>query len=147
MIRKANKEDFPRILEMSRDFWAQTQFSEPFDTDRATLQVELAHSHGLLAVLDINGVAQGFIAGAKNFLLASSGALSAVELAYWICPEYRKGTNGIKLMKALEVAAKEQGIKYLTMVSMETSNPKQAERIYMSRGYTLQEKSFTKVLL
>lgn len=147
MIRKATSKDIESIVLMSREFWKHTQFNEPFDDSRARYHIELSLSHGLLLVLDDGGYVCGFIAAIKNFLLASKKALFAIELGYWINKDHRKGRQGIQLIKGLEGEAKNQGVKYLSMVSMIDSNDKHSSRIYEILGYELKEKTYTKVLL
>ena len=95
MIRKANESDFPEILRMSANFWLNTQFDEPFEHEHTLKMVEMAFEHGLLAVVEINGEAVGFCAGIKSFIIGSTKAMCATELAWWIDPEHRAGKNGV----------------------------------------------------
>ena len=147
MIRHADKNDIPKILEMSAKFWLRTQFDEPFNAEHTQAMVEMAISHGLLAVLVVDGSVNGFVAGIKSFLLGSQEAICATELAWWVEPEHRKGRNGVALVKFIENAAKEQGVKYWTMVSMQSSEPEQANSLYKALGYELSEESHTKRLV
>ena len=94
MIRVATMDDFPIILDMCEKFWAETMFEEEFDRDHTEGMVAMAHDHGLLAVVDLDGVV-GFAAGIYSDLLGSKGARMGTELAWWINPENRKGRHGI----------------------------------------------------
>ncbi len=145
MIRVATKEDISTILDLCEEFWKHTLYEEKFDRDHTELMVNMAFEHGLLVVLDIDGVI-GFIAGIKSFLMASKEALTGTELAWWVNPEYRKGRKGIDLMLFIERLAKDQGIKYWNMISMESSHPEVANKIYEHLGYSKSETSYTKVL-
>lgn len=147
MIRRAEIEDFPQILELAREFWQQTQFkSEPFNDEHCTNMIEMAHSHDLLAVLDVGGVVVGFSAAVKSYLLASIEALTATELAWWVSPDHRGGRNGYSLLKYMEYLAKESGVKYWNMASMESSMPDIVNNMYERLGYKKSETVYTKVI-
>jgi len=146
MIRNAEPKDFPAILELSAEFWLHTMFSEPFEHEHTLRMVEQAYSHGLLAVVEIKGEVVGFTAGVKSFLLASTKALVATELAWWISPDHRGGKSGIKLLRHIETQAKSQGIKYWSMVTMESSAPEMVAKMYERMGYSKSETIYTKVL-
>ncbi len=145
MIRVATIEDFDVILDMCERFWQETMFKEKFDRDHTKNMVALAYDHGLLAVVDLDGVV-GFVAGIYSDLLGSKDAKMGTELAWWINPENRKGRHGIDLMLFIEALAKMKGIKYWNMIAMESSAPDIASRIYRRLGYAKSETSFTKVL-
>ena len=70
----------------------------------------------------------------------------AIELAYYVTPEHRNGKNARKLLQAAETVAKKDGIKYLTMVSMESCDPRRAEALYIDMAYVKTGTSFTKEL-
>lgn len=145
MIRAAEPEDFNEILDMSARFWLETQFSEPFERDHTVNMVQLAYDHGLLAVVEIDSKCVGFCAGVKSPILGSSKALGATEVGWYVYPEHRKGKNGIALLLFMEGLVKEQGIKYWTMVSMQSSMPEEVGRMYERMGYFHSETCYTKV--
>jgi N-acetylglutamate synthase-like GNAT family acetyltransferase len=146
MIRLATEDDFPAIIELCREFWTHTQFSEDFDAEHCLGMVKLSHDHELLAVLVVNDIVQGFCAAVKSFLLASTQAMTATELAWWVNPDHRGGKNGVVLLQFMEQLAKDQGIKYWSMVSMESSMPETINRMYERLGYTKSETIYTKVI-
>lgn len=145
MIRCATEEDFAEILDMSALFWLDTQFSEPFERDHTVNMVQMAFDHGLLAVLEIDSRCVGFCAGVKSPILGNSKAWCATELAWYVYPEHRKGKNGIALLQFMEGLVKEQGIKYWTMISMQSSMPEEVGRMYERMGYVHSETCYTKV--
>ena len=147
MIRLANEGDFEKILDMSENFWENTIYKAPFDREHTKISVKMSFDHGLLSVFekDDNNVV-GFIAIIKYPLLASASVLAATEMAWWVEPEHRNGRGAINLLLFSEQQAKLQGVKYLTMVSMESSNPIISERIYQRLKYSKSETSFTKEL-
>jgi ribosomal protein S18 acetylase RimI-like enzyme len=146
MIREAVSNDIDDILVLCEEFWKHTIYEDDFDAEHTRLMVNLAQEHGLLGVLTENDKVVGFIAGVKSPLLANPNVLTGTELAWWVEPDYRKGRKGISLMLFIESLAKQQGIKYWNMISMESSNPDVANKIYERLGYKKTETSFTKEL-
>jgi len=145
MIRCATEEDFEQILDMSAEFWKSTQFIEPFERDHTINMIEMAYDHGLLAVVEIDNKCVGFCAAVKSFILGSTKAMCATELAYYIYPEHRGGKNGVALLQFMEKLVKEQNIKYWTMATMESSMPIAVGKMYEKMGYVRSETCYTKV--
>ena len=145
MIRVATVKDIPAILDLAGVFWEHTVYEEPFDRAQCYHMVNLCLSQGLLAVIDDQGI-QGFVAGVKAPLIASSEASTGTELAYWVNPNVRGSGEGKKLLYFIEDLAREQGIKYWNMVSMESSNPELANALYERMGYKKVETTYQKVL-
>lgn len=146
MIRLATEDDFPAIVELCREFWNHTMFIEEFDAEHCENMVRLAYDNGLLAVLIIDNVVQGFSAAVKSYLLGSTQALTATELAWWVNPEHRGGKNGVVLLRFMEQLAKDAGVKYWNMASMESSMPEVVNRMYERLGYRKSETVYTKVI-
>lgn len=146
MIRLATEEDFPAILELCRGFWSHTRYNEEFDDEQCLIMIEYTHSQGLCIVLEVDGEVCGFMAAIKSLLLASTQAEQATEMGFWINPEQRKGRNGVVLIRFMEQLAKEQGIKYLNLVAMESSMPEDIKRLYEGLGYEKSETVYTKVI-
>ena len=145
MIRLATEGDFDGILENCAEFWNETMFDEHFDANHCLTMVELAHSHGLLAVLDCGHIA-GFSAGIMSPSMGSPLAIVGTELAWWIKPDYRRGRNGIALLNFMEQLAREKGVKYWTMAAMMSSMPEIVCSMYEKMGYHKSEICYTKVL-
>lgn len=146
MVRDGTAADLPAVVVMAREFWKHTRYDEPFDPDYVEYMSDLALQHGLLAILEMDGVVEGFTAGLKSPLLACHAVLSGTEIAYWVNPAARKGRNGIALIRHIEGMARTQGIKYWNMVAMESSMPEMVARIYGALGYEKSETSYTRIL-
>lgn len=143
MIRLAKELDFDEILNLSENFWESTIYDEPFDRDHALVMLRISHESGLLAVIDCNGVV-GFCSAVMAPILGSPKAYGATEIAWYVSPESRGGSQGIKLMQFMEKIAREAGVKYFTMVSMYSSMD--VGSIYERLGYRKTETSYTKVI-
>jgi len=146
MVRDGKIEDLPVVVEMAREFWTHTMYDDEFDADHVHNMASMALDQGLLAILEVDGVTEGFTAGVKGPLLGNASVLSGTEIAWWVNPAARKGRNGLMLMKHIEQMAKIQGIKYWNMVVMESCMPEVGTAIYERQGYKRSETSFTRVL-
>lgn len=146
MVRDGNSADLPVVVEMAREFWAHTMYDEPFDPDYVEYMAALAIDHGMLAILEVDGVVEGFTAGLKAPLLGNASVLNGTEIAWWVNPSARKGRNGIALMQHIEKMAKAQGVKYWNMIVMESCQPEVGAAIYERLGYKKSETSYTRVL-
>jgi len=144
MIREATAHDYFAILNLAEKFWQDTEFDEEFDPAHVLDYIKLAHNSGLLAVVDVDNKVVGFIAGMKAPLLGNRNAMIAAELAYYVQPEYRG--RGVRLLSFYERLVKAQGIKYNSMMSMQSCNPEAANEIYRRKGYHLTEMTFLKVM-
>ncbi len=146
MVRDGAADDLPAVVEMAREFWKHTMYEEPFDADYVEFMASMAIDHGLLAILELGGVIEGFTAGLKSPLLACADVLSGTEIAWWVNPAARKGRNGIALMQHIEQMAKAQGVKYWNMIVMESCQPEIGTAIYERLGYKKSETSYTRIL-
>lgn len=131
---------------MACEFWSHTDYSDPACPDTIRGMVNLCVNDHLMSVIDIDGCIVGFAAGLTGPLLGNGSILSGTELAWWVDPEHRAGSNGIKLLKHIEQSAKDAGVKYWTMAYMESSMPETIKRIYEKMGYRQTEVMYTKEL-
>lgn len=145
MIRNGTSEDIPKIIEMAREFWTHTMYEEEFEDYIVEHLSQECINQKMMIVLDVDGV-RGFACGLIGPLMASSKAKIGQEVAWWVDPDYRKGSNGIKLLKGLEGAAKLAGVKYWNMIFMKSSMPDVIEGMYQKMGYTIAEVAYCKRL-
>ena len=101
--------------------------------------------HELFCVADNNGEVVGMAAGLKSPMVMNSAVTVGAELCWWVDPEHRKSTAGIKLLKCLENQAKDGGVDVWSMMLLESSNPEAAAKIYDKMGYVKAERTFIKV--
>lgn len=146
MIRDALETDFDEILDCCEQFWSHTIYDEEFERDHVRSMVQMCFDCGLLAVIDVNGKIEGFLASFCGPLIGTSKVLTASELAWWVNPDFRGGYLSIKLLKHLEKKAKSIGVKYWNMVSMNSSNPLLVNSLYERMGYKHTETSYTRIL-
>tara|TARA_R110000803_G_scaffold187624_1_gene249983 strand:- start:83 stop:523 length:441 start_codon:yes stop_codon:yes gene_type:complete len=146
MIRTATVNDFAKLELMCAEFWQHAPYDVEYKAGSATPFLEMCLSHELLFVAEKDGDIIGFTAGCTIPLMGNIEILHGTELAWWVNPQHRGGSAGIRLLMALEDAARELGCMYWSMVFMETSMPKTVRGMYERLGYELKETSYGKRL-
>lgn len=100
MIRQANRYDKNELIEMLRQFRDESpiqQYKE-FNNEEyiSRLIDQILAGRGVIFITpDI-----GFIAGLISPIIWCDKTLAMYELAWWVKPEYRKGTAGYRLLQA-----------------------------------------------
>jgi GNAT superfamily N-acetyltransferase len=146
MIRAGTEQDIAAIIRMAREFWKNTAFDEVYEPEMVACMAQACIDQGLMSVYEHDGAVRGFACGICGPLLASSEVLAGTEMAWWVDEDARGGTAGVKLLRHLEGLAKNVGVKYWTMVFMESSMPETVASIYKKMGYKKTETSYMRVL-
>lgn len=150
-IRGATLADIPKLVEYGEKFYQQTRHIEegiPYNPDEVAILCEwlINVKQGFILVLDDDGVV-GFVLVVEAPFPFSPDIRTAQELAYYVDEDYRKTGLGVKLLEHTEKVCKDRGVRYLTMISMESCIPRQAEALYEKLGYSRTETSYTKELM
>lgn len=145
-VRRGEARDIAAIVAMACEFWTHTVYEEEACPESISAMVRLCLEQNLLSVVEINNEIAGFAAGIKGALLGNNKTAVGTELAWWVNPEHRSGSNGIKLLKHIEALAKEAGIKYWVMAYMESSMPETVKCMYEKMGYRKTEISYMREL-
>lgn len=153
--RLAVPADFPRIAEMGRHFYEQTVYQAvPYSEEGlANHWCPLMHEQGLLFVAvdlmqppDAPYAIVGAIGGISSPFLMNPGYGAGAELFMWVEPEARGSGIADRMMDAIELAAKEGGVSYWSMIALDAVHPEIAAKIYKRRGYVPAERTFVKAL-
>lgn len=143
MIRPAVASDIPRLVEMGLHFirstsYAQTLRENPAQMAKTATSVIAAQNGVVLVAEDSSGLV-GMI-GLMAFPHHLSGDLVAGELFWWQEPSARGA--GVRLLKAAEAWAREQGALMLHMIAPTG----QVGRVYQRLGYQSCEIAYQKEL-
>jgi L-amino acid N-acyltransferase YncA len=147
-IRKAEERDIGAILAMLEKFWALTHYAKsgvPFDEESSFSSMMMSYEQGMLIVAEDDGVI-GFAGGIYTPLLGNYNYRMGIELSWWIEEEHRNAGSGQKLLEGLEGVAKENGVDFWNMVTLEGASPEAAEHMYARNGYKKTETTFLKEL-
>jgi predicted N-acetyltransferase YhbS len=148
MIRKATPADIPRIVEMVGHFMAAKvgdtvyghvlTFKPKAVADLAARVIE----HGLILLAEVDDQVVGMIAGVPlEELIANTPMFD--EMVWWVEPDYRKGSVGPRLLRAVEHWARQKGLRLVKMVAPAGSG---VGDYYARHGYEPVESSYIKRL-
>jgi GNAT superfamily N-acetyltransferase len=141
-VRLARMEDFPVVCRMARDFHQASEYRViEFDEASCFLLFQSALSKGLVFVSEGRELT-GFVLGLPFPCPLNQSKTMVSELAWWVDPQYRNTSAGMRLFQALEEAAKEYGSTSLTMICLESMEPDMVQGIYERKGYKAAERAF-----
>ena len=146
MLRRATPHDIEACLAMCRCFYDESGLREqPYDESsmRVTLDRLMGSEGGLLLLTEVDGALTG-MAAALAYPSYFNGLSVAQELFWWVRPERRGTSDGVRLLKAIEEWAKDRGCVSLTMICLPIESP--AESVYQRCGYRACERSYIKEL-
>lgn len=147
IIRAGQLIDLERCLDMAENFYEVAGYKDeiPLCRDSCRFFMETALKQGMLFVATLEGHVVGFVLGICSPYIMNKNYLAGAELAWWVEPEHRKGSTGIKLLKAIENSAKDLGVKMWSMMSLESVEPEKMDRLYKALGYTQAERTYVRV--
>lgn len=147
MIRAMTHHDVPTVAVLGEKFHAQAGWSDVFDynvADCATSLTELLNSDVFIAlVAEHEGRIVGMAAGVVSPVYFNRAHISGEELFWWV-DDVAPQMTGIRLLKALETAAKGKGAASFQMKSIAKLNGDRMARLYERQGYRPSERSFIK---
>ena len=144
-IREAQEQDDLDVLMLAKKFVRESGSDLPFDRDHLHANIFNMISNPAFVLLTAwkGGDLIGLLAGTKTPTLFSS-ALIAAELSWYVDPEFRDGTTGLKLVKAFEKWGKDNGCIKVAMSDIEEL--KDLQDLFSRLGYSVTEKTYTKDL-
>ncbi len=97
------------------------------------------------AALDDDGFVKGGF-GALFFPDVFSGRMHASESFWFVAPEHRNSSVGLKLFNAFESEARERKCEGILMIHLDGLNAEVLEKLYLRKGYKPAEKIYRKLL-
>jgi GNAT superfamily N-acetyltransferase len=143
---RANESDVPRIMECARQFCAIIPDVPLDEPGYASYWMDcLRDNSGVIFLLEHEGEVAGGIGGvySKEPL---TGRRIAVELFWYVKPEYRGGSWPVRLLREFETWSVMAGCSHVCMIHMECSQPDRMGEFYQRRGYQLFETVYRKKL-
>jgi len=143
MIRFATQEDIPKVLELLKEFHAESldAYKLYLNEQVTTLLMEKFYATSL--VLDIQGKIVGVLGGMVTTYPLNQ-ELIYQELVWFVSKRYRM--YGISLFNSLEDYCRKNNIKKIGVALMANSKADKLERFYQLMGYEYLEKHFIKNL-
>jgi len=149
-FRKGKPTDLKQLVAHGEEFWTHTTYfkkGRPYSPETVGILCTWLMEEGgfILVLADDDDNVKGFGLVAVTPFIFDKTFDSALELAYYIAPECR-GKYGLRLLQGMESKAKEHGAAFMSMITMEDSDPDTAARIYNKLGYEKNEVVYTKEL-
>lgn len=145
MIREATPADIPRIVEMGRRFRMESSYKDHLAENpeqmKALAEQIISNPKGSILVSEKDGKLTGMLA-LLVFPHYLSGESIAIEVLWWVEPEARAGSTGLKLMREAEEIAVEMGAKKMQMVAP----TERIGKLYEHLGYSRVESSYQRSL-
>jgi len=146
-IRRARINDVGAIVRMGCRFIAESAYRglltpNPAQQERLTQQL-LDNEHAAVFVVDVAGEVVGML-GIALVVSPIAGELVGTEVAWWVDPEFRGGSAGVRLWAAAEQWAEDQGAIWIQMSAPAGNDV--VRRMYRKAGYSELETTFQKRL-
>lgn len=145
VVRRATTDDLVPMSEMGQRFLAASPFAGAATVleVRAALSSLVREQYRACWVDEHHGTYRGLLIAALAPMWFSPATLVAVELAWWVDPEFRGSTAGVRLLEAFEAWAHTKGATRLAMSTLPDLGTT-AQLMLEERGYRLVEKSWAK---
>lgn len=144
-VRPATEADDAVLVDFGRHFYATLPYQDvPYCEESATRWFAMMRDIGVLLVAEVGGRVVGMAGGLFSPFIFNDAFRVGGELLWWVEPLFRCSGVGAAMLGALERSAAEAGCIRWSMVATNES-PAALERVYAKAGYTMSERSFTKV--
>lgn len=145
MVVKLSHQDIPDIVPLvllaSKDL-PYTSEANPEAIERFLDQIPDCLRLGLV---NDEGSIQGVLLGCKSYLPLYFTPV-AVELLWYILPEYRRGRYALQMVREFEKWAVQNGCQMITMGNMANDYMQRTGEFYQRLGYKLSEQTYFKDL-
>lgn len=147
LIRPATPADAPEIARLGRKFFDQAGWDDCLEYVEADCAAALAAfmEAGVFLCFVAGEPIHGMIGGVISPVYFNRAHLSGEELFWWV-DEAAPQLTGIRLLDAMERAARERGCKSWQMKSLARLGGERMVKLYERRGYRASENSFIKRL-
>lgn len=145
-IRRATSADIEPIVEMCNRFLQYTEYRSVINPADGEIHnaMNFILENGAIFVADQAGVVVGFIACFISSAWFSASTKIAMEMAWWMNEDHRGGTAAIRLVRAYEDWAANEGATFICMSDLVVNGETPIARILPRMGYTMTERTHMK---
>lgn len=146
MIRSAQVQDIETLVNLSEEFYPETEYFEyaPWDRETVTELTSYIVQNGIYLVAEHEGKIVGQLAAVLTPFLFNKNVLNCSEVVWYVSPEMRSTGLGWELIKRADTIRKLRGAKRFQMMRLATS-PDFLDRGFMDLGFHVSEICHTKV--
>ena len=150
-LKLLEEKDIPRFVELCKNFHDNSPFKDlKFEPTKVS---DLAHkiSAGakldsvVITMADTNDTVQGFIVGVVSETPFGVEKV-AIELAWWVEPEYRGSRKSYELLLAYKAWARKVGCTIIQTGFLEGYSPETLDKVYTKMGMVKHERSYMEVI-
>ena len=151
MIRFPTEKDYFSVRSICYEFLKDTPYSSTgldenkFDQLWREYTVRQPNPDRLILVDETDGKITGSIAALSVEFMLTRDRISS-EVFWWVYPEFRKSSIGLKLKEAYEFWAQLVGCRFCQVALHSGSKIESLTRLYRMHGYQEVERAFLKVL-
>jgi GNAT superfamily N-acetyltransferase len=149
-VRRATTKDIPAIVTLGKVFYDQTVYAQSgVEYDEPSIHTMLEYlvgDNGVVQVAVDGDTVVGFILILLYPFPFNPNERSATELAFYVREDAQREGMGRQLLKSAENVARQKGVKFLSMVALESVAPEKAQALYSQLGYVRNETVYTKVI-
>ena len=130
------------------EFYKEGVYEHGLGYDAKTVKAtsEYLFTNGLNLVVEDEGEIVGLMSGVVVPFFMNANAKVWQEIIYYIKPEKRVGTIGLRLFKEMERYAKDKGCTHCLMAHLCNINSDRMSKLYGRQGYSPMEIQFLKKL-
>jgi N-acetylglutamate synthase-like GNAT family acetyltransferase len=145
-IRQAKAEDKPQIIELIIQFYKESlrDYGIRFDLETLYETVQNFIDNQIGIVAEKEDVIVGVIGGTIAPSMFDKSQKIGQEAIWYVTPDERKGSVGIKLILAFEQECIKRGANAIIMIHMSNLYPEILDRLYRINGFRLMESNYIK---
>jgi hypothetical protein len=143
-IREATEADIPKLVEMGSESLREGPYKDELDNPEQSAKFALeviSSAHGKVLVADEEGELRGLL-GFVLYPHYFTGQQTAIELMWYVRPEYRRSMTGICLIRAGQRIAKTMGAAKMQL----TAPTREVGAAYEAMGYRPIEVAYQRTL-
>lgn len=144
MIRKATKEDKPKILGLLHDFYKSTDYYFLGWNEASTASIIDSLIDNNHAVLLVNDEVTGCIGGYVVPFWMNTDKKACQEMFWYVDKSIRGSKVAVGLFNEFEGWAKEQDVAFIAMSSTTNLDPSGVGAFYKRKGYKASDISYIK---
>lgn len=141
-VRRGTSDDLAVLVRMAVRFITESSYRGLVMPNVGQLQVLVEHllDHGAIFVAQVDGGDVIGMIGASVIVHPIAGELVGSEVAWWMEPEHRGGSAGVRLLEAAERWAQGAGAVWFQMIA--PAGAPRLREFYRRRGYVEVETVF-----
>lgn len=143
-MRLAEPRDIEESVKKGRMFAEEAYPDVPYCEDSARETMMTMIERGTLVIAEHHGQIIGGIGGFVCPRATNREWRTLIESFWWLSPEHRGRTTGIRLLMAFEQRARDLDCNDIYMMAMEHINVESVEAMYLRLGYSPKERGYHK---